>query len=126
MEYINSLQNLAETCDYKVRSYSGRGMHGLTCLAVELPEGDNVFEFISDLLKHLAGLNLSNPEERDIMHDSLENISEALRTCRTDDMGRATVVYFPKTKYVLTAADEEGVPSVGSSEQPHHRYGDDS
>lgn len=87
------LQNLIELASYEARSYSGRAMYGKECIAVDL-EGTSPFEFFADLLRYA---------EEDSDRECLE---EALRSAKTDSMGRGQVVYFPDTEYF--DEDQEG------------------
>jgi hypothetical protein len=96
----NSLQSVLESIalaesDYQVRSYSGRGMYGDTCLAVTIR--GNLFELFAQVLRVLDGDRTNLTEE----------VADAFSMARQDDMGRGTVVYFPGVKYVEAASDEE-------------------
>jgi hypothetical protein len=127
-EFDTSLQRLAALAGYDTRSYSGRGMGGVPCLGVTLEVGQTPFKFMADMLKEVASLVSSNMngDELDFLLDTISNLQEALTSAQTDSMGMGTILYFPGVRYVLTAADEEGCPEFdGSSESPHHRYGDD-
>lgn len=73
----------------RVRSYSGRGMFGASCLGVE---GDSLVEIFAALFQAAAD---QGPD--------LQEIADALADGRTDSMGRGVILYFPQIGFV----DEE-------------------
>lgn len=93
------MQELIEdTESSRPRSYSGRGMYGRECLAVDVADG--VFALVADLITAAREL------DDDATFDVLE---EALRHARTDSMGRGQVLYFPGIPYV-DEEDEDELP----------------
>ena len=79
-EQMNTLTDLAEQYDGQVRSYSGRGMYGQTCLGITI-DGD----LIGFVMQLAACLTV----------DGHFNLAESLaaQAC-TDSMGRGSIVYF--------------------------------
>ena len=72
--------------------YSGRGMYGKECLAIEL-EG-SPFVCISELLAEAT-------------EDEILLVQKALRSAQTDSLGRGKVFYFTEVEWVDADADEE-------------------
>lgn len=63
--------------------YSGRGMYGRQCVAVDT-EDRSTFEVFADILEYSD------------LSDDLGSIAHALRNAKTDSLGRGQVLYFPK------------------------------
>lgn len=78
------LKEIFNDIDYEIRSYSGRGMYGSHCLAVEC---DNPSGLIAEVFLHLA--------ENRVPYDKLVQVAEALKDSRTDSMGTSSIVYWP-------------------------------
>jgi hypothetical protein len=96
-EQEHPLQTLLEgyVNECEIREYEGRGLRGEPCLAV-----------VGSLRAIMAGIVEGCMQEGPDMHEDDRNLIEhAMRSMRTDSMGRATVVYWP------------GVPCVGSPEE---------
>lgn len=70
-------------------AYSGRGMFGKKCLAVDIDT--TPVRFFADLLEVLV----DGGDEG----DQTESLIEAMRGAQTDSMGLDTVVYFPSVHY---------------------------
>jgi len=87
------LQRAIEALGIDVRSYSGRGMFGKSCLGVEIDPGDSVTEFS---LGVDVGIWL---QENDEDYNSRDFKSSS------DSMGLGTIVYFPYVPY--TEDDED-------------------
>lgn len=99
METKHALQVLFETIsehddEYRVHSYSGRGMHGRECLGVTFR--GNIGKLICDVLTRCG----VDGEIDDTVPECFENMVQ-------DSMGLGTVVYFPHVKYVDEDSDEE-------------------
>lgn len=73
-----------------VRSYSGRGMHGRTCLAVacDTSAGQLVAAIISELTYLVEDYCLSPMQ-------GIRDACEALGDVREDSLGRGSIVYWP-------------------------------
>jgi hypothetical protein len=89
------LQLLLTNAGFEVRSYSGRGMNGKTCLAVVVDREDNAAAMFAELLALTSSHDGSSTDTLAVM----EVIQEALRDHRTESMGRDTVVYWPNVSY---------------------------
>lgn len=85
----SSIQYLIESLGFTTFAYSGRGMYGRQCLAVNLDGDQNLMSLFADLIEDLP--NCSAAE----MEDTCSTISEALRSAKTDSLGHGMVVYFP-------------------------------
>jgi hypothetical protein len=80
------LQMILESCDScHVHSYSGRGMDGRTCLGVTTD--GSISEVFSEIIE-----NIDDGYQ--------EEIADAVRSMRTDDMGTGKVLYWPRIKFV--------------------------
>lgn len=85
------LQDILESTVDGVRSYSGRGMYGRSCLGVET---DDVGDLFAAVLEELEG------------EEDTQDIQLAFKSMCTDSMGRATIVYFPAIPYVGNDDDD--------------------
>ena len=70
------------------RAYSGRCMYGRQCPALE---GGSVPEVLARLVLLVGALEEDGP--------LVEEVAEAVRSARTDDMGLGVVVYWPDVKW---------------------------
>ncbi len=92
------LKSIASKDDsFTVRSYSGRGMYGESCLAISF----------NGSITRLFGAVLRAAEGVEFRPGGLEDIAQAFEDARQDNMGRGTVVYFTNEKYVQDSDDEE-------------------
>jgi len=101
------LQLLLEDTDYaeNMRSYSGRGMSGQTCLGVT---GSSLGDFMSAVMGAFVQRCSDSPEAEggegvvvsEATLDLGNAIAEALGTVRTDNMGRDIIIYFPRVPFV--------------------------
>ena len=82
------LIDLLEACDCEPRPYSGRGMYGKHCVAVTCGSVNGLFADISYAMKQMGNLE-----------QQLSNLENLLRTARTDNLGRDTVVYWPDMEW---------------------------
>ncbi len=81
----------AEQAGYVVRCYSGRGMYGRQCMAIDRTEnGESIFS--CDLVSLGAGIALFAVNTYDVDHD---DVIDALSMAETDGMGTGIVVYWP-------------------------------
>ena len=100
-EFANRLAEALEGCAsgiYGIRSYSGRGMYGDTCLAVNVDRGFSAFSLGVQLAVFLD----EDDEHRE--HDRVELVELEVRE---DSMGRGGVVYFPGITWDAKWGDEE-------------------
>lgn len=85
--FVNGL-----SMDVEVREdYSGRGMHGATCLAIVTRDTDGDAQSLGDILNAVYFMGL----EMSIDEDDTDAITAILRSAQTDSMGHDTVIYFP-------------------------------
>lgn len=78
------LQDILESTVDGVRSYSGRGMYGRSCLGVET---DDLGDLFAAVLEELEG------------EEDTQDVQLAFKSMRTDALGRGTIVYFPAVAY---------------------------
>ena len=86
---LSGMQSICDSNGLDYRQYSGRGMYGAQCFAIE---GDNVMEVLSWLI---AGC------------DDTEQAALLVRDAKTDSMGHGTVVYWPNIPYEVTQEGED-------------------
>lgn len=79
-----TMQQILTAAGYSPRAYSGRGMGGETCLAVD---GDTLGSLFANVLETL------DSEENEIA-------AHAFRGVRTDNLGLGAIVYFPSIAFV--------------------------
>lgn len=91
---MSALQKVLEENDFEVRSYSGRGMYGKTCLGVDIPHG----------MGHLMATLILTVDE-----DDRDDVACAVETLCTDSMGLGQIVYFPRTPFVEKECEDCGV-----------------
>lgn len=80
---MHILQTVLTDLGYETSAYSGRGMGGEECLAVDLPGP------AATLWASLYGRTASLSDGDDGI------VAKAIRNSREDSMGRGIVVYFP-------------------------------
>lgn len=80
------LQQAFEMTDYRVRSYSGRGMYGRECLGVAI---DNT---ITNCIIDAIGAAIENDLDVSVL-------LEEARDARQDAMGMSTILYWPSIPY---------------------------
>jgi hypothetical protein len=83
-EDVEMLQDIIEEAGYEHYRYSGRGMDGEECVAINISSDQDERQAIALLIDGCQG----DIERTDIL-------SHALRTSRTDSMGKGIVLYFP-------------------------------
>lgn len=84
---MSDIQRIAEEFGMNVRSYSGRGMMGRTCLGIVVDDATEVFE----LFYNLGTRDLRMP----------------FGPVRTDSMGISTIYYWPLEEYVESEEDSD-------------------
>jgi hypothetical protein len=84
-------EKLCERAGYAVMPYSGRGMDGRYCLGIVV---DKLQELMADLIE------CADPDET-------RELSNVVRTLRTDGMGFDIVVYFPGVPAPVEHEDEQ-------------------
>lgn len=101
----HAIQELLEVSELTVRSYSGRGMFGKTCLGVET----NSFEEVSAaLFFQLAEVtNLPFASEVWFTEETMKEISAGLLGAKTDSLGKRMIVYFPNIPFVDSSLPED-------------------
>lgn len=94
------LTELFEECGYEVRRYSGRFMYGKECPGIDFASIGEMFAAVAEVTAFAA----TNEEV-----DETDDVINAVRQAKTDDMGRGMILYFPYTVYEGDAAagDEE-------------------
>jgi hypothetical protein len=112
LEAVNQRQDVLGAPQFRIHSYSGRGMFGDTCLAVTIDRnGINEFELMGRLVEAAAqhGADKADNEHEfanESVNEAMEPVVEALRGTRTDSMGLGIVIYWPNISYVET--EEKG------------------
>lgn len=82
---MSDIQRLAEEFGMNVRSYSGRGMMGKTCLGIVVDDANELFELFYNL----------GARDREMPSGHV----------RTDNMGFSTIYYWPYEEYVESEED---------------------
>lgn len=85
----HALQVAFENAGLDIRSYSGRGMYGETCIGFTTDR--NLGNAFADLISSLAHSSDSV---------NMEELADAFRSMQTDSMGLGTIVYFPGIEFV--------------------------
>lgn len=102
------MQDLIETAGYETRSYSGRGMYGKSCLAVEVDK--QLGSFLADIIHELKNCVQAEEDNEEVPNlPEFEAAEEAFRCMRSDSMGLGTVYYFPDVPYVSDEPEDEEV-----------------
>ena len=77
-------QFVSENTQYSLyEGYSGRGMFGKKCLGVVVRSGDSFMAFLIELTKYLD-------------EQGIEDMDCELESASYDDLGKDTIVYFPR------------------------------
>lgn len=108
-----NLKSLIESADYTCRAYSGRGMFGKECLAVDLGE-KKVGEFIADVFRAAFQLG-GDAGGWEPAEEAVGILDEHIRTFKTDSMGRGQVIYFPESEWT----EEDEVDALEEEEVSH-------
>lgn len=86
------LQAILESTVDGVRSYSGRGMYGRSCLGVDT---DDLGDLFAAVLEEVEG------------EEDTQDVQLAFKSMCTDAMGLGTIVYFPAIPFVGDDDEEE-------------------
>lgn len=89
----SDLQKFLEFAEFDCQSYSGRGMYGKSCLAVNAL---GLEEFIKRTLS--AAFDI----EGDFEHFQSSNVMDQIEGFRTDSLGKQMIIYFPEVQFSLT------------------------
>lgn len=81
----------AEQAGYDIRSYSGRGMYGRQCMAIDTDENGGAI-YASDLPRLGGSIALFAVNTYGVDHDEALDI---LSSCLVDSMGYGLVIYWP-------------------------------
>lgn len=86
------LEKLLETGDFNftIRSYSGRGMYGSSCLAIVCDTNELA------LIMFTLGLTQQSP-----------NLLDYIQGMRRDNMGLSSVFYWPRCDYTIPDDENE-------------------
>jgi len=101
----NAVEQLNENNDseIRVRSYSGRGMFGATCLGITTDQYTSPSGVIKDLIVAFVE---QNHENKNFIQE-FRQFTDYLNDPRSDSMGRGTVTYFPDIDWVDEDEDED-------------------
>lgn len=80
---MNDFQEMLFDAGFESFSYSGRGMSGKECVAINIK--GNEFQTIADILQKLSKIYLGE----------VDMFAEALAEARTDSLGKGKIMYFP-------------------------------
>jgi hypothetical protein len=83
-ERSQQLVDILRRAGHEPYAYSGRGMYGKECIAVDI--AGRVLDFAADVFDAID----------DADGEGISPVSKAFRSACTDSMGTSTVVYFPK------------------------------
>jgi hypothetical protein len=87
------IEELAEEFDATLRSYSGRGMYGKSCLGISIDNDPN--EFLMQLAIRLCE------------NDEFEFANTLAHSVCSDQMGLGTILYFPSIQYGSLEEEED-------------------
>lgn len=118
---MNIQELLQEACDendVELRSYSGRGMYGDTCIGI-VGDQRSCFRAISDAIRTAVGNVVDNAldmtddaseeEFRQVRkeQEEVDNLIRSLLNYRMDNMGLDIVVYWEDLEYTSQGEEEE-------------------
>lgn len=92
------LRNIFVALGLNCFSYSGRGMYGKKCLAVEISSNRNLFELGGLVAREIDDINSDFDGELDF---------EWMSDARTDSLGRGMVLYFPEIAWEEDSEESE-------------------
>ena len=75
-----------------MRSYSGRGMFGRSCLGIDV---ESVLSFYCEIIR------------QEMSEDEREMVADIVESSKTDNMGKDYIIYFPNVSYDNTTRDHE-------------------
>lgn len=87
----------------KVRSYSGRGMYGASCLGITTGRFTNPHDVIMKIVVQFVE---ENHEDEDFL-SKFRELTDCLQNPRQDSMGLGTVTYFPDIDWEDDDEDED-------------------
>jgi len=90
---------LEETYEGRVMEYSGRGMYGKKCLAVNL-------EFSRDEAALILAADIIEASHS-IAERDLHEIGDAVKNTRVDNLGKGSVCYWPCEEFVEDEEEED-------------------
>ena len=94
------IKDACKNTEFKVRSYSGRGMYGRTCVGIDLDRIDDLGDIIANLEPYDADGELYEPQ------DAFELVGKLISNMKWDSMGLGIIVYWPDIDYDKKAADK--------------------
>lgn len=106
------LKEITEAAGLEVRSYSGRGMYGKICLAIETEDGGSVFSTMGTIVKTAIEIQLDrhiedSEESEKSIREELEKLDELFVGTKTDAMGLGSVMYFPEVEWETDDNNDE-------------------
>lgn len=72
-------------------TYSGRGMFGRQCFAVQLDRGLSVLQYIGQLMQYIS----EDAQDALAENEQMGELAEMLQDAQTDNLGLGIVLYFP-------------------------------
>ncbi len=94
-------ESVTASTGFPVRSYSGRGMYGRTCLGICLPSTNSLLNI--GLIIYQAVLSTDQYSD----DESIGLASEICDDGRTDQMGMGFILYFPQLPAPSVEATDE-------------------
>ena len=98
----------------EVRSYSGRGMYGRSCVGVNCD--GNAFQTLARILIALA-------EQGNDGLDAAEHFTRD-GAVASDSMGLGSIIYFPRLPWVDVDSEDDEEPNSGDDERAVGRFAD--
>lgn len=95
-------QILLELTDHRAFAYSGRGMYGNKCLAIDLPHSSTLGPFFAEVFDAMMEEHSGRPPI-----EVQTAFSSALSAFTTDSLGRGIVVYFPGVSFTENEEDDD-------------------
>ena len=86
---MNTFQQFLDDMGYEPMSYSGRGMYGKRCLAIQVDRDFSVNKLFIKILEHWVPAE--GPRREDLI--------EAFENVQMDSLGKGMVIYFPGEQY---------------------------
>ena len=93
IETIKKIVELADDYDIQVRSYSGRGMYGKSCLGLVGRQSDVMNLLIKSIVEAVK-LTRRSDTSADKALDHVSDIFEEFGRMSVDSMGRSSIYYF--------------------------------
>lgn len=86
---------------------ANQAKYGRQCLAVSLDGDQTIMSLFADLIEDLPNCSAAETE------DTCSTISEALRSAKTDSLGRGVVIYFPGHDHSGSDEGADDIPITG-------------